>query len=223
VLFYVAGNAANNDGTNQGDYIYTNRVAADSATSVVTVSLQSHPGPQPLQAGSVFNIAWTTTGSSNIDNIELRYSTDDGATFPIGNLIFFTTDPSVSSYAWTVPNTPTTQARLRLKVGKKSGDAVEVTVGPFAIVAGTGGSPLPEITGATVSGKKLYITGSNFAMDAVVTVNGNDQKTANDDDFAHMLKCKKAGKKIDVGVPVTLQVRNPDGTLSNSFSFTRTE
>jgi hypothetical protein len=222
VILYVAGNAANNDGTNQGDYIYTNRVASDSATSVVTVSLQSHPGGMTLQAGSVFDISWLTTGASNIDNIELRYSTDGGATFPISNLVFFTSDPSVTSYQWTVPNTPTTQAKLRVRVGKKSGDAVEVITPTFTILPGTGGSSPPEITGATVSGKKLYVTGSNFAMGAVVLLNGSEQKTANEDDFAHMLKCKKAGKKIDVGVPVTLQVKNPDGTVSDSFSFTRT-
>ncbi|MFY9557894.1 MAG: choice-of-anchor V domain-containing protein [Blastocatellia bacterium] len=40
VSFWFAGNAANDDGTNQNDYIYTRRVSTDSPTSVVSVSLQ---------------------------------------------------------------------------------------------------------------------------------------------------------------------------------------
>ena len=47
-----------------------------------------------------------TTGASNIDNIDVRYSTDDGATFPITNQVFFTTDGSVTGFDWTVPNVP---------------------------------------------------------------------------------------------------------------------
>ena len=68
VRFYVAGNAANNDGTNQNDYIYTNSLLSDSPTSVVTLSLESEPGGQSLEAGTTFHIDWATTNPSRIDN-----------------------------------------------------------------------------------------------------------------------------------------------------------
>jgi len=219
VIFYFAGNAANNNGGPEGDYIYTSLKISDSPTSAVTVHLESQPGGQTLPAGSQYNIQWSTTGASNIDNIELRYSTDDGATFPISNLVFFTTDPSVTSYEWTVPNTPTNKARLRLRVGKMSGDAIEVISAAFTITGTGGGPPSPEILGASVSGKKLFVNGNNFQMGAVVEKDGIEQNTKNDDDFSHLLICKKGGKKIKPGQVVMLTVKNPDGTLSNAFSY----
>lgn len=220
VRFYVAGNAANDDGENGGDQIYTSSILVDSPTTLVTLSLETLPDGQTLQAGSVFAVDWTTTNPSNIDNTELRYSTDDGATFPITNQILFTTDTSITSYEWTIPNTPSNVAKLRVKIGKKSGDAVEVVSKVFTI-AGDGSTPAPRITGASLSGKKLFVTGENFQMDAKVELNGEKQKTVNEEDFSHSLKCKKAGKNIEVGVPVTLVVKNADGTRSQPFTFVK--
>jgi len=220
VRFWFAGNAANGDGTNQNDYIYTSSASTDSPTSAVTVSLQSEPAGLVLTAGSHYTINWATTGAANIDNIELRYSTDDGATFPISNLITFTTDPLVTSHDWTVPSTPTTNAVIRIMVGKKSGDAVQILSGRFAIT-GDGTATAPKIFSASTGGKKLFVFGESFQMGAVVLLDGNEQATLNDDDFSHMLRCKKAGKKIPAGSTVTLTVKNPDGSVSAPFIFTR--
>jgi hypothetical protein len=220
VRFWFAGNAANGDGTNQGDYIYTSSTSSDSPTSVVTVALQTQPGGMVLPGGSHFIINWALTGESNIDNIELRYSTDDGATFPINNLILATTNASTTSFDWTVPNTPTTHGLLRILVGKKSGDSVQALSGGFTIT-GSGNEVLPDIDDAIVKGKKLLVFGQNFAMGAVVEVDGVEQATLNDEDFSHLLRCKKAGKKIAAGSTVNLTVRNPDGSVSAPFSFTK--
>ena len=221
VRFWFAGNGANGDGTNQNDYIYTSSASSDSPTSAVNVSLQSNLSGMVLPAGSHQTIDWTLTGLSNIDNIELRYSTDDGATFPFGNLILSTTNAATTSYDWTVPNTPTTHAVIRILVGKKSGDAVQALSDVFTIT-GDGSTALPSISSATSSAKKLFVFGQNFAMGAVVEVNGKEQGTFNDDaDPSHFLRCKKAAKKIPPGETATLTVRNPDGTVSAPFSFTR--
>jgi hypothetical protein len=220
IRFWFAGNGANGDGTNQNDYIYTSSASSDSPTSVVTVSLQSQPAGLVFAAGSHYTINWATTGPANIDNIELRYSTDDGATFPISNVITFTTNPEVSTHDWTVPNTPTTHAVIRVLVGKKSGDAVQALSGTFAIT-GDGTATLPKISSASTGGKKLFVFGESFQMGAVVLLDGNEQATLNDDDFSHFLRCKKAGKKIPAGSTVTLTVKNPDGTVSAPFNFTR--
>src|SRR5215216_1003996 len=168
VRFYVAGNGANGDGTNQGDYIYTNSASADSPSSNVTLSLQSRPDGQTLSAGSKYTVTWQSTGASNIDNIEVRYSANNGAdNFPFANQIFFGTDPAVTSVEWTVPDVQTSQAVIRVRIGKKSGSAVEVKSGLFTISgSGGGGSSLPKISNASVSGKKLIVTGENFAEGA---------------------------------------------------------
>jgi hypothetical protein len=222
VRFYVAGNATNNSGIqNDEDFIYTTSAPFDSPTSVVTLSLQTNLTGMVLPAGSHQIIDWAVTGSSNIDNIELRYSTDDGATFPITNLILSTTNPDTRSFDWTVPNTPTTNAVLRILVGKKSGDAVQALSGAFTI-SGSGSTALPEVSGANAKTKKLFVFGQNFAIGAVVELNGVEQATVNDEeDPTHTLRCKKAGKKIAPGSTATIVVRNPDGTASAPFSYTR--
>jgi hypothetical protein len=221
VRFFFAGNATDNSGKqDDNDFIYTSSASSDSATSFVSVSLQSQPGGLTLQAGSHFTIGWNVNGVSNIDNVELRYSTDDGMTFPISNLMLFTSNPEITIYDWTVPNTPTAHAVIRVLVGKKSGDAVQTLSDVFTIT-GDGTTTSPKISTASASGKKLFVFGESFQMGAVVLLNGDEQATLNDDDFSHLLRCKKAGKKIAPGATVTLRVLNPDGTLSDPFSFTR--
>jgi hypothetical protein len=224
VKFYVAGNAANGNGDNQGDFIYTNSAITESPTSAVTVSLTSQPDGQTIAAGSTYRITWAVTNPSNIDNIELRYSTDDGDTYPITNLIFSTTDPSVTSFDWVVPNTPSSQTRIRLTGGTKSGAAINTVIsGRFTITSG-GGDPEPavfNVTAVRVSGKKLFVSGNGFQMDAKVEINGESQKTSNEDDFARELKCKKAGKKLVRGSTYEITVLNPDGRRTAAFMYTR--
>jgi hypothetical protein len=80
----------------------------------------------------------------------------------------------------------------------------------------------PKIIKATLSGKKLTVLGLNFDEGAVILVNGQKQKTKNNsEDPTINLLAKKAGKKIERGVPVVLRVRNSDGTESDDFTFTR--
>jgi len=79
--------------------------------------------------------------------------------------------------------------------------------------------PILKVTSASVSGKKLFLSGENFMVGAVILLNGEEEKTRNDDQNpSTMLIGKKAGKKIKPGDRV--QVRNPDGTLSEEFIFT---
>jgi hypothetical protein len=80
----------------------------------------------------------------------------------------------------------------------------------------------PFITGAQISGKKLLIAGIGFDDGATVLLNGDPQRTANDSQNpANDLIAKKAGRLINPGQIVTLQVKNAGGSLSNQFSFTR--
>jgi hypothetical protein len=81
--------------------------------------------------------------------------------------------------------------------------------------------PIIKITSASVSGKKLFLSGENFLVGAVILLNGEEEKTRNDDQNpSTMLIGKKAGMKIKPGDRV--QVRNPDGTLSEEFIFMTT-
>jgi hypothetical protein len=221
VRFFVAGNAANNNGASSGDNIYTNSYLSDpNAATPVTVALVSQPEGQTLSAGSVYRINWNVTGASNVELVEVRYSTDDGATFPIANFVFSTTNPSVTSFDWTVPNTPTTQARIRVQASTRQGTALESRSGRFTIQIGGPVVNKPSITSVVLKGPKLFVNGSNFQEGAIVEMNGQDQKTATWDPPGQSLRCKKAGNKIAPGATVSLVVRNPDNTKSDEFLFT---
>jgi hypothetical protein len=231
VGFYMAGNAADGSGTNSGDFIYTNRFFADSVTSHVTLALQTHLDGQALEPGAHTRIDWLTTGTSNIDNIEVRYSTDDGATFPITNQLFFTTDGSITGFDWTVPNVRAATARMRVTVGTKSGSEVTPAIsGPFSINGA--GPPSPQILNAMVQGKQLLVSGQNFADGASLficdtcaspaTDGSRAKKTFNDElTPTTLMVARKSGKTITPGQSVNLQIKNPDGSVSNTFTFTR--
>jgi uncharacterized repeat protein (TIGR01451 family) len=81
---------------------------------------------------------------------------------------------------------------------------------------------VPVIESASLSGKKLIVTGHGFDDGAVVLVNAEEQKTRNDSSApSSMLVAKKAGKRIPEDQPVPLQVRNPSGISSLAFPFRR--
>ena len=79
------------------------------------------------------------------------------------------------------------------------------------------GSP-PKIISASVLGKKLILVGENFGDGAVILLNGEEQRTKNDgaNPFISLI-AKSAGKRIKPGDK--LQVRNPDGSVSQEFIF----
>ena len=80
----------------------------------------------------------------------------------------------------------------------------------------------PRVLGASVKGKKLFVTGESFDKGAVILINNEEQETQNDTLLpSTVLISKKAGKKIAVGQTVTIRVRNADGQLSDGFAFTR--
>jgi hypothetical protein len=103
--------------------------------------------------------------------------------------------------------------RLRVN-GYTSGE-----VGPFTL---TINNILPVVKSASIAGKNLIVTGSNFAGGAVIVLDGVDQRTLPDDQNpAATLIGKKVGKRIASGQTVHLQVRNPSGAISAVFIFVR--
>jgi Tol biopolymer transport system component len=78
---------------------------------------------------------------------------------------------------------------------------------------------LAKITAVSVVGKKLFVFGEHFHPGSVILLNGEEQKTANDvQNPQTLLIGKKAGKRIKPGD--RLQVRNPNGSLSEELTFT---
>ena len=82
---------------------------------------------------------------------------------------------------------------------------------------------LPRITSASLSGKRLVVTGENFQPGAVILIDGVAQANTKNDgqNPTGAVFSKKAKKKIPAGQTVQLQVRNPDNTVSAPFPFMR--
>jgi hypothetical protein len=77
----------------------------------------------------------------------------------------------------------------------------------------------PRIFNVQVKGKKLFLTGENFTEGAVILVNGEPQKTRNDEESpATTLIAKKAGKRIPDNAVVTIQVQSSN-VLTDKFPF----
>ncbi|MBL7784289.1 MAG: M4 family metallopeptidase [Chitinophagales bacterium] len=78
-----------------------------------TITVTSPNGGEIWQAGSTQNITWTSTGT--VSNVNLYYSIDGGS-----NWNFIANQANTGSYTWTVPNSPTTLARVRVENSSNS-------------------------------------------------------------------------------------------------------
>lgn len=105
--------------------------------------------------------------------------------------------------------------------GSESGDQIYST--SIIVRAPSPITGPPAILEAAVFKKQLLVMGVNFDFEAQLLMDGAKQKkTFNDEVNPHtMLVARKTGKNIEPGQTVVLQIKNPDGTLSNEFSFTR--
>lgn len=105
--------------------------------------------------------------------------------------------------------------------GNETGDQIYAT--SVSVPAATAITGAPVITGAEVVKKQLRVSGDNFAFEAQLLMDGSKQKKTFNDDVTPntLLVARKSGNFIAPGQTVMLQVKNPDGTLSNEFSFTR--
>jgi photosystem II stability/assembly factor-like uncharacterized protein len=95
-------------------------------TNVQTIALLSPNGGENWAYNSVQNINWI---SGNISNVRIEYRTGPAEPWL---LIASNVSASLGTYAWTVPNTPTNEARVR--IGDASdGDPAATSSGNFSI------------------------------------------------------------------------------------------
>jgi hypothetical protein len=77
----------------------------------------------------------------------------------------------------------------------------------------------PKIFEVRAKGRKLILTGENFADGAVILVDGEPQKTRNDENFpSTTLIAKKAADRIPDNTFVTIQVQNAN-SFTHRFGF----
>jgi hypothetical protein len=72
------------------------------------ITITSPNGGEDWAVGSAQTITWSTSGV--VHSVDLFYSTDGGASWNV----IQTNVPNIGSYAWTVPNDPSTTCRVRV-------------------------------------------------------------------------------------------------------------
>jgi hypothetical protein len=105
-------------------------------TTAPSLTLTAPNGGETWVVGTSQNITWTATDvCSGVGTLDLYYSTDGGATYP--NLIASGL-ANTGSYAWTIPNAPTTTARVQITARDLSNNAATVSsAANFTITAPT--------------------------------------------------------------------------------------
>src|SRR5262249_10720552 len=98
------------------------------------VTVVSPNGGESLVGGSVQNVTWTST---NVANVRLEYTLDNGANWSV----IASDIASNGSFAWTLPTTSTTSARVR--VSDMATTATDQSDGTFTITIG--GAPAQVI------------------------------------------------------------------------------
>ena len=78
----------------------------------------------------------------------------------------------------------------------------------------------PKIFSVRRSGKNLLVGGQGFQPGAVIYINGERQKTRNDEENPDsLLIAKKAAKRLPPDAVVTIQVENSAAAKSDPFAF----
>jgi hypothetical protein len=202
---------------------FLNSVEIDPMNSAVMYVTYNEPSKPQVFMSTDAGVTWTprVVGLPPFRVLVLRADPVEPNTLYAGTDVgvYRSTDQggSWSRFGVGLPNVQVNDLRLF-----KYGEALRVaTYGRGVWELNLRAPAAPRIGTATVSGKKLIVTGSLFDQGATILINGVSQKTQNDDENrTTRLIAKKSGKKILTGDK--LQVVNDDGTRSNEITFVRT-
>ena len=175
---------------------YRDTTADLVADTITTVA----PSGGSVAVGANTNITWTNTGGF-ARNVTIELSTDGGTTFPTA---IATDVANTGTRAWTVPNSPTTQARIRVREHDFAAPA-GISAANFTISAG---NTAPTFTPAGAIARQ-----QGSAAGAAVTVGTvADAQTA-----AGSLTVTQIGGGTATGITVG-GITNTAGTVSATLA-----
>jgi hypothetical protein len=128
VVFYAAGNAANNDGERLGDWIYTT-LSPISPPSYPAATVLAPNGNEVLGVGEAFTIQWDAT--ANAATFDLLFFPFPGA---LPETIASSLPSDARSYEWTVPDLVTDSARIAVLTFNDAGFGIDESERAFLIV-----------------------------------------------------------------------------------------
>ena len=144
---------------------------SDNVFTVTSLVLTSPNGSEHLLAGSAHNITWT---SSQITNVKLEYTTDNGTSW---STIVASLSAALGTYAWTVPNLPSTGCKVRVSdvtnaLIEDVSDAV-FTIANLTLTAPNGGENFLEGSVHTITWTSQNVTNVNleYSVDGGINYN----------------------------------------------------
>jgi sugar lactone lactonase YvrE/lysophospholipase L1-like esterase len=123
-----------------------------SLGSAPTLTLTSPNGGEDWLVGSQHSITWT---AANVAQVRLEVSVDNGGAW---QTIAEPVDATLQTYAWTVPNTPTAQALVRV-TAVENGAVSDASNAVFTISA-----PVPTLTLTSPNGGEDWLVGSQHSI-----------------------------------------------------------
>jgi Bacterial Ig domain len=168
----TARDAVGKSGSDSSDTDFT-LSGSGGDTMAPTVTVNSPNGGETWQAGTTQTISWTASDDVGVTSVDLGYSTNGGANYTA----IATGVANTGSYLWLVPNTPTSNARVRVtahdaagNTGSDSSDS-NFTISPptVTLVTVTGINPGSIQAGTSIS---VTITGTGFQPGATVSFQG---------------------------------------------------
>jgi len=145
-----------------------------------TVALTAPAGGEAWQASSSHSITWNASDFSGVASVDLALSTDGGGVYgtPIATAI-----PNTGSYSWSVPNTVTTTARVRVTAKDTFGNLASAFSGAnFSITSVDAGPPsitlnAPGTLEAGVPTNVSFVAGDDIGVTGVDLEYSNNNGT----------------------------------------------
>ncbi|MFI5372708.1 MAG: Ig-like domain repeat protein, partial [Candidatus Eisenbacteria bacterium] len=135
-------------------------VDAGSAASVTidntapSIAVTSPNGGETWVSGSTQDITWTASDGSGIAGVDLEYSTNGGSSWTS-----IATGQPNSPYAWTVPNTPSTNVLVRATAHDNNGNtATDASDASFTILSATTTTLAASPASPSVFGQEVTLT-----------------------------------------------------------------
>jgi hypothetical protein len=165
-----------------------------------------------------WDVAGTDAAPVSCNDVLVELSTDGGSTFsPLGG-----STVNDGSTTVTVPNTPTTQARIR--VSCVTGIFFDISNANFTIVDGGSGGPAPILdslsptSGSITGGTSVTLTGTNFVNGATVLFGATPATSVTFNSATSIT----AVAPVHIEGTVSVTVTNPDtqsSTLNGAFQY----
>ncbi len=191
-------------------------------TSAPSVSVTSPNGGETWKAGSSQSITWTATDAVGVTSADVAWSGDGGASWTsLASGI-----ANTGAYAWTVPDSPTSTARVRVRARDAAGNlgadssATDFTIDRWIILAtaGPGGTVSPSgSVGVAQGGSRTFSIRPDLGHHvATLTVDGGAVPPDTTFSFTNVLGPRTLAATFE-GDPFSLTV-----SLAGSGAVTRT-